>query len=166
MTLEELRKQIDEIDDRLAKDFTDRMRVCEEIAAAKRETGKPIMDPARERQKLDDIAEKLPPELEQYGTALWSMLFELSRSRQSALDPEPSPLRLEIQRAMAEMERLGLVHSQRTAGRFVTEDEAVIRSLRAELAREQIDTFLAGMRQLGYDRAEIAALLEEEGAKE
>ena len=87
MTLEELRKQIDEIDDRLAKDFTDRMRVCEEIAAAKRETGKPIMDPARERQKLDDIAEKLPPELEQYGTALWSMLFELSRSRQRALDP-------------------------------------------------------------------------------
>ena len=56
MTLEELRKQIDEIDDRLAKDFTDRMRVCEEIAAAKRETGKPIADPARERQKLDDIA--------------------------------------------------------------------------------------------------------------
>ena len=106
MTLEELRKQIDEIDDRLAKDFTDRMRVCEEIAAAKRETGKPIMDPARERQKLDDIAEKLPPELEQYGTALWSMLFELSRSRQSALDPEPSPLRLEIQRAMAETEPL------------------------------------------------------------
>ena len=71
-----------------------------------------------------------------------------------------------VQRAMAEMERLGLVHSQRTAGRFVTEDETVIRSLRAELAREQIDTFLAGMRQLGFDRAEITALLEEEGARE
>ena len=71
-----------------------------------------------------------------------------------------------VQRAMAEMERLGLVRSQRTSGRFVTEDESAIRQLRAELAREQIDTFLAGMKQLGYDRAEIAALLEEEGARE
>ena len=71
-----------------------------------------------------------------------------------------------VQRAMAEMERLGLVYSQRTAGRFVTEDESVIRKLRTQLAREQIDTFLAGMRQLGYDRAEIAALLEEEGEKQ
>ncbi len=71
-----------------------------------------------------------------------------------------------VQRAMAEMERLGLVYSQRTAGRFVTEDETVIRNLRTELAREQIDTFLAGMRQLGFDRAEITALLEEEGARE
>ena len=70
-----------------------------------------------------------------------------------------------MQRAMAEMERLGLVYSQRTAGRFVTEDETVIRSLRRDLAREQIDTFLAGMAQLGFDRGEILTLLEEEGEK-
>ena len=71
-----------------------------------------------------------------------------------------------VQRAMAEMERLGLVYSQRTAGRFVTEDESVIRKLRTQLAREQIETFLAGRRQLGFDRAEIAALLEEGGEKQ
>ncbi len=70
-----------------------------------------------------------------------------------------------MQRAMAEMERLGLVFSQRTAGRFVTEDETAIRDLRRDLAREQISAFLAGMKQLGFDRAEIAALLEEEGEK-
>ena len=70
-----------------------------------------------------------------------------------------------MQRAMAEMERLGLVYSQRTAGRFVTEDETVIRALRRDLAREQIDTFLAGMAQLGFHRGEILTLLEEEGEK-
>jgi DNA-binding transcriptional regulator YhcF (GntR family) len=70
-----------------------------------------------------------------------------------------------MQRAMAEMERLGLVFSQRTAGRFVTEDETVIRDQRRDLAREQIRSFLAGMEQLGFDRAEIAALLEEEGER-
>ena len=70
-----------------------------------------------------------------------------------------------MQRAMAEMERLGLVYSQRTAGRFVTEAETVIRALRRDLAREQIDTFLEGMAQLGFHRGEILTLLEEEGEK-
>ena len=70
-----------------------------------------------------------------------------------------------MQRAMAEMERLGLVFSQRTAGRFVTEDETVIRNQRRDLAKAQIKTFLAGMEQLGFDRAEIASLLEEEGER-
>jgi len=106
MTLEELREQIDVIDDRLVKDFTDRMAVVEQISAAKRQTGRAVLDPARERDKLADIAQKLPPELEQYGYALWSMLFEISRSRQSALSPEPSPLRLEIERAMEGTEKL------------------------------------------------------------
>ena len=106
MTLEELRAQIDVIDDRLVKDFTDRMAVVEQISAAKRQTGKAVLDPAREREKLADIAGKLPPELEEYGYALWSMLFELSRSRQCALDPEPSPLRLEIEKAMEGTDKL------------------------------------------------------------
>ena len=106
MKLDELREQIDAIDDRLIKDFTNRMAVVEQISAAKRETGKAVLDPARERQKLSDIASKLPPELEQYGYALWSMLFEISRSRQSALHPEPSPLRREIERAMEQTEKL------------------------------------------------------------
>lgn len=68
-----------------------------------------------------------------------------------------------VQRALAEMERLGLVRSQRTAGRFVTEDEAVIQSLRQDLARAQVRTFLAGMAQLGFRREEIMQMLEEEG---
>ena len=85
MKLEDLRKQIDEIDDRLLRDFTDRMAAVERISAAKREAGRPVLDPDRERQKLDDVAAKLPPELEKYGRALWSLLFEISRSRQSEL---------------------------------------------------------------------------------
>ena len=106
MTLEALRKEIDAIDDRLIEDFIDRMAVVEEISAAKRQTGKAVLDPARERQKLADVASKLPPELEQYGYALWSMLFELSRSRQSALREEPSALRREIEHAMEWTDKL------------------------------------------------------------
>ena len=68
-----------------------------------------------------------------------------------------------MQRAMTEMERQGLVHSQRTAGRFVTEDESVIRKLREDLARTQVRDFLAAMDQLGFGPDEIAALIQKEG---
>lgn len=67
-----------------------------------------------------------------------------------------------MQRALTELEREGLVHSQRTAGRFVTEDAARIRQLREELARQQVKDFLEGMFQLGFRRAEILALIEQE----
>ena len=68
-----------------------------------------------------------------------------------------------MQRAMTEMERQGLVHSQRTTGRFVTEDEATIRNLREDLARTQVRDFLAAMGQLGFSPDEIAALIQKEG---
>lgn len=70
-----------------------------------------------------------------------------------------------MQRAMTELERQGLVHSQRTAGRFVTEDEATIRKLREDLARTQVRDFLAAMGQLGFAPQEIADLIQKEGEK-
>ena len=68
-----------------------------------------------------------------------------------------------MQRAMAELEREGLVHSQRTAGRFVTEDRARIQQAKRQCAEDQIQTFLEKMEQLGYTRAEILQLMEQQG---
>ena len=70
-----------------------------------------------------------------------------------------------MQRAMTELERQGLVHSQRTAGRFVTEDGATIRKLREDLARTQVQDFLVAMGQLGFAPQEIADLIQKEGEK-
>ena len=67
-----------------------------------------------------------------------------------------------MQRALAELERSGLVYSQRTAGRFVTEDGEIIRAAKESLAREHIKRFLAAMADLGYSREEIVSLLERE----
>ena len=67
-----------------------------------------------------------------------------------------------MQRALAELERDGLVYSQRTAGRFVTEDGEIIRAAKESLAREHIKRFLAAMADLGYSREEIVSLLERE----
>ena len=64
-----------------------------------------------------------------------------------------------MQRALAELERQGLVHSQRTSGRFVTGDTGIIERARGELAERKLRAFLASMAALGYTGEEIAKLL-------
>ena len=71
-----------------------------------------------------------------------------------------------MQRAMMEMEREELVHSQRAAGRFVTEDGERIRRLRESLARDQVKDFLEGMFQLGFQLEEILTFVQTEGEKQ
>ena len=106
MNLEELRAEIDNIDDNLLQDFAQRMNVVGQIGLEKKSEGLPTLDPAREREKLAAIVTKLPPEMEQYGYTLWSMLFEISRSYQSSLNPQPSALRKDIERAIADTQPL------------------------------------------------------------
>ena len=67
-----------------------------------------------------------------------------------------------MQRALTELERDGLVYSQRTAGRFVTEDISMIETAKRDLAERHIKTFLATMLRLGYRREEIVSLLRQE----
>ncbi len=66
-----------------------------------------------------------------------------------------------MQKAFAELERTGLIITMRTSGRVVTEDTAMINETRRELAEEQISQFLTQMNNLGFDRAEIIAMLSE-----
>ena len=71
-----------------------------------------------------------------------------------------------MQRALTELERDGLVYSQRTAGRFVTEDQTMIEAAKRGLAEGHIQTFLAAMRRLGYGKEDILNLLRQENEKE
>jgi len=64
-----------------------------------------------------------------------------------------------VQRALMELEREGLVYTQRTSGRYVTEDTAVIKKAKNELAMELVDGFLEKMAAIGYDADETAALI-------
>ncbi|MGM9663025.1 MAG: GntR family transcriptional regulator [Oscillospiraceae bacterium] len=65
-----------------------------------------------------------------------------------------------MQRAFSELERIGLVGSIRTAGRFVTEDEGLIRQAREQLANDQVSDFLKNMRLLGFSKKESVAMVE------
>ena len=50
------RKQIDEIDSQIVKLFEERMKVANEVAKYKMETGKAVFDKEREEQKLDSLS--------------------------------------------------------------------------------------------------------------
>ncbi|WP_166851180.1 GntR family transcriptional regulator [Isoptericola sp. BMS4] len=66
-----------------------------------------------------------------------------------------------VQRALAELERRELCRSARTAGRFVTDEEARIDTLRAELAQEAADDFIDRARGLGMGPDHAQRLIEE-----
>lgn len=71
-----------------------------------------------------------------------------------------------MQRALSDLERDRLVFSQRTAGRFITEDQAMIEEVKGGLAKQQIENFLSNMARIGYDKkAVIAMIAKEEGEK-
>ena len=64
-----------------------------------------------------------------------------------------------MQRALTELERDGLVHAQRTSGRFVTEDTGVIDKIKNELAHELASAFLEKMAAIGYSMDDAVALV-------
>lgn len=67
-----------------------------------------------------------------------------------------------MQKALAELERSGLVMTQRTSGRVVTEDLNMIKETRNQLAGEQVRDFVKRMKDLGFDREDIIDLLTKE----
>ncbi len=106
MDLKDLRAQIDAIDDQLVDLFCQRMEVSAKIADHKKTNGMPIFVPAREREKLADVAQKSGDEMSNYTRVLYSMLFELSRSHQGKCNGQISPLYEEITQAIEDTPKL------------------------------------------------------------
>ena len=106
MELDQLREQIDEIDDSLVSLFCQRMKVAEQIAGYKQSHHMPVYVPGREREKLMDVAQKAGPEMANYTRVLYSMLFELSRSHQSKISHKQTPLHRRIVQAIEQTPKL------------------------------------------------------------
>lgn len=66
-----------------------------------------------------------------------------------------------MQKALSELENSGLIFSNRTSGRFVTEDTEHILSAKKSLAKEYCDDFLEKLRHLGLSENEIQAIISE-----
>ena len=106
MDLNELRQQINSIDDELLTLFTRRMDLASQVADYKRAHDLPILQPAREREILKKVADKAGPELGGYARVLFSMLMELSKSYQNKRNNKEIELHRQIESAIETTPRL------------------------------------------------------------
>ena len=84
--LQECRKEIDEIDSEIIRLFEKRMKVCEDVAEYKIRTGKKVLDPEREKQKIASLREKTHGEFNALGAQeLFQQIMAISRKRQYQL---------------------------------------------------------------------------------
>jgi GntR family transcriptional regulator len=97
--------------------------------------------------KRDIVIQKLKP-----GDKLPSV-----RDMASKLKVNPNTL----QRAYQELEREGITYTQRGMGTFVREDINMIGELKREMAKEIIDNFVEGMKNLGFTGKEIFTVIED-----
>ena len=65
-----------------------------------------------------------------------------------------------VQRAFSELEREGLIYTQRATGKYVTENADEIKSARQALAKTQVAVFLSNMQSLGYSVGDVIVLLQ------
>ena len=79
--------------------------------------------------------------------------------RDLALDAAVNPNTM--QKALSELERNGLVYSQRTSGRFITDDEELLKYMKMQLATEHIRQFFEQMHQLGFSDDETLQMIPE-----
>ena len=92
MDLQEIRAQIDGIDDELVRLFERRMALAGDVAAYKREQGLPVSDRTREREIVSRVTQGMDEQNAAYTKVLFSTLFDLSRSAQDRALQGPSAL--------------------------------------------------------------------------
>lgn len=64
-----------------------------------------------------------------------------------------------MQKALSELERGGLIFTNRTSGRFITEDTKMIETMRFNLAKQQLQIFLEQLKKLGFSEEETKSFL-------
>ena len=100
MDIQELRRQINIIDEQLVQNFDARMKVALEIAKYKKQNGLPVFDPARERAVLDKQTAAVSEDMAMYVKLLYNTLFDLSRSYQQRYITQGSEITNHIAKAI------------------------------------------------------------------
>ena len=111
------------------------------------DSSRPIYLQIIERVQMDIITGRYQP-----GDKLPSVR---DLAQEAAVNPNT------MQKALSELERSGLIYSQRTSGRFITEDKELIHQIKKERAAAEVSAFVAHMKQLGITPEEIRQLLAE-----
>ena len=110
---------------------------------------RPIYIQLVEKLKLEIVSGKLKP-----GDRIMSV-------RELALTAKVNPNTM--QKALAELESLGLIYTERTNGKFVTLDENLISKVKDELAKEKVDKYILDMKNIGITFEESIKYLQKRG---
>ena len=122
LSIQEIRGQLDTIDDQLTALFARRMALAKEVAAYKKANGLPILDTGRERQIINRVSAQAGQELEHDVKLLYQTLFSVSRAYQARQLRPASSLTLALEKAAENVrDRLpnrALVACQGTEGAY------------------------------------------------
>lgn len=66
-----------------------------------------------------------------------------------------------LQKALAELEKEGLIYTERTNGKFVTQDKSIISSIKNEIIESKIAQFYEDMLKIGIQKEDIIKYLKE-----
>ena len=110
---------------------------------------RPIYIQLVEKLKLEIVSGVLKP-----GDRIMSV-------RELALTAKVNPNTM--QKALAELESLGLIYTERTNGKFVTQDNNLISKIKDELAKEKVDKYIGDMKNIGITFEESIKYLQKRG---
>jgi len=77
--------------------------------------------------------------------------------RELALQTKVNPNTM--QKALVELEELKLVYTERTNGRFVTDDKKLIDKYKEKYANELTKKYILNMKSIGYDKEQVIEYL-------
>ncbi|MBR5227944.1 MAG: GntR family transcriptional regulator [Clostridia bacterium] len=112
---------------------------------------RPIYIQLVEKLRIEIVSGKLRP-----GERILSV-------RELALNLKVNPNTM--QKALVELENEGLVYTERTNGKFVTQNDNLIENLKKKMAEEKVNKYLEDMLDLGIDNKEALKYLKEIGGK-
>lgn len=68
-----------------------------------------------------------------------------------------------MQRALLELETTGIINTQRTSGKYVTEDKEMIDGIRKNLAEDLIQKLFQDMKDLGFEKSDVEKMIKTDG---
>ena len=71
-----------------------------------------------------------------------------------------------MQKALAELENEGLIYTERTNGKFVTDNKELIEKIKRKLAEEKVNNYIKDMKNIGITYEQSIQYLQELGRKE
>ena len=158
MDLNELRGQIDSIDEQIVRLYEERMDVCRQVAEYKIETGKKIYDRVREEEKLAKAREMAHSDFTARGIGeLFEQIMSMSRKLQYQLLTEKGQTGRLPFFAVDEL-YAGKVRGVFQGAEGAYSQAAMMRYFGEQIDSVQVDTFRDAMGALEEGRADFAVL--------